>query len=225
MLVVRHQHRGRAGAPDDLAHLLPEPLAHLDVEVREGLVEEQELGLRCERAGERDPLLLAARQLVRVLVRVAAQPHAFDQLGDSSPPLRHTVQAEADVLGDGEVREERVVLEHHADPALLRRDHDARSGNGPPVQQDLPVRHRLESRDAPEYGRLAAAARAEQAADRTALERERQTADDLEIVVGLAETAQLEERTLVAHIAMIIRISRPRKQESFLLESLARRGQ
>ena len=35
--------------------------------------------------------------------------------------MRCRLQAEPDVLGDGQVREERVVLEDHADPALLGR--------------------------------------------------------------------------------------------------------
>ena len=72
---------------DDVAHLARQPLAHVDVEVGERLVEEQELGLRRERAGERDALLLAAGQLVRILVRVADQTHCFHQLRDAPRAL------------------------------------------------------------------------------------------------------------------------------------------
>ena len=41
------------------------------------------------------------------------------------------VQPEGDVAGDREVREQRVVLEHHADAPLLRRHHRAGAGNRP----------------------------------------------------------------------------------------------
>jgi len=73
-------------------------------------------------------------------------PHAAD------------AEPEEDVLGDGEMREERVALEHHAYPALrgrepshvLPRDHDAAGACF------------LEPRDEPERRRLSAARRPEQ---------------------------------------------------------------
>ena len=57
--------------PDDLVlHVAPDER----VERAEGLVEEHHLGVDRERAGQPDPLLLAARKLVRVVVDVSRQP-------------------------------------------------------------------------------------------------------------------------------------------------------
>jgi hypothetical protein len=47
------------------AQLGAEAAAHARVERGEGLVEQQQVGARRERAGERDALLLAAGELVR----------------------------------------------------------------------------------------------------------------------------------------------------------------
>jgi hypothetical protein len=44
LLVVRDQHRGGAARLDDLAHLERQPLAQVDVEIGERLVEQQQLG-------------------------------------------------------------------------------------------------------------------------------------------------------------------------------------
>ena len=66
VLVVRDQDRGDVLLLEDLAHFQAQPLAQVDVEVGEGLVEQQQLRPRRERARERDALLLAAGKLVRV---------------------------------------------------------------------------------------------------------------------------------------------------------------
>ena len=49
-----------------ISDLRAQRLAQERVDVRPGLVEQDELGRGRERAGERDALLLAARELVRV---------------------------------------------------------------------------------------------------------------------------------------------------------------
>ena len=96
------------------------------VERREGLVEQHELGLAGERPRERDALLLAARELVRPAApraprrarpsRAARATLAGWPCGPSAP---RGVDAEGDVLADGEVREERAVLRHVADVAVV----------------------------------------------------------------------------------------------------------
>ena len=56
--------------------------AHRDVEGRDGLVADQELGLDRKGAGDADALALAARELVRVAPRVAGQQaHEAEELG------------------------------------------------------------------------------------------------------------------------------------------------
>ena len=97
-------------------------------------------GPRRERAGKRDALLLAAGELVRIAplaVRRGRRARAARRCGRRD---RARGDAEADVLGHGQVREERVVLEHHADAAPLGRE---RSGRAPattlPSRQTSPA--------------------------------------------------------------------------------------
>ena len=73
------------GDPDldlDPLELELEALAQLQIERAERLVEEQDVGPVDERPGERDPLLLAARQLVRLAPSVAAEVDELEGLGD-----------------------------------------------------------------------------------------------------------------------------------------------
>ena len=75
--------------------------AHLRVERAERLVEQQDLRLDGQRARERHPLALAARQLGRVALAEAVQLHQRQQLVDLAAPLSFgdlaDAQAERDV--------------------------------------------------------------------------------------------------------------------------------
>jgi hypothetical protein len=85
------------------------------------------------------------------------------------------------------------------------------------VEQDLAARDGLKPGDAAKDGGLAAAARAEQAADGAAPERERQAAHDGVRPVGLVQPSNLQLlRSLIVHTLLIIRADLA-KQESFLL--------
>ncbi|MNQ66329.1 hypothetical protein D3C85_808190 [compost metagenome] len=53
--------------------------------------------------------------------------------------------AKGDVLGHAQVRKQRIVLEHHADPAFLRGEGEAGAGDGFPRQLDFPFVNRLEA--------------------------------------------------------------------------------
>ncbi len=70
LLVVGDEQRGRADLELDAADLVAQLGAHLGVEGRERLVEQQHLGLDRQGAGQRHALLLAAGELVGVLVGV-----------------------------------------------------------------------------------------------------------------------------------------------------------
>ena len=65
------------------------------------------------------------------------------------------LQPELEVLADGHVRIERVVLEHHRDVPVLRRH----VVDDPLADADLAAGDVLEPRDHPQRGRLAAARR------------------------------------------------------------------
>ena len=97
LLVVGDQDGGDAELPLDLPQVAPELGADLDVERAERLVEQQHRGLVGEGAGEGDPLLLAAGELVGVAVAEAAEAHAVEQLLAPPRPLgrRHLADLQA----------------------------------------------------------------------------------------------------------------------------------
>ena len=82
-LVRRDQHRHPAGGElaDHVEHLGDE----LGVEGARHLVEQEELRLHRERAHDRDPLLLAAREPIGVLVALVGEA---EPLEEASPPRR-----------------------------------------------------------------------------------------------------------------------------------------
>src|SRR5439155_26924448 len=85
LLVVRDVERGDPELELDAADLLAELHAHLRVERGERLVEKEHARLDRERAGQRDALLHAARELPRVAV---ARMAAADELERClHPPL------------------------------------------------------------------------------------------------------------------------------------------
>jgi hypothetical protein len=149
-------------------------LAELQVERPERLVEEEDAWAVHERAGERDPLLLAAGELARLAL---AEPRERDELEHLLDAALHVVAAHAaapkperDVLEDREVREERVALEDGVHVAFVRRQ----AAHVALAEQDAALRLLLEPADHPQRRRLAAPGRAEhgEEAARRDLERE-----------------------------------------------------
>ena len=69
----------------DRPDLLAQDDPDLRVERGQRFVEEEDLGLDRQRAGERDALLLAARQLPRITVAASAEVDQLEQLAD--PPV------------------------------------------------------------------------------------------------------------------------------------------
>ena len=125
LLVVGDEHRGDVHLVVQPAQPVAQLLADLRVERAERLVEQQHLRLDGERTGQRHALALAAGQLRRVAVGELLQVDELEQLVDPRLDLRlrplADLQAERDVAAHGHVLERRVVLEHEADVALLRR--------------------------------------------------------------------------------------------------------
>ncbi len=120
---MRDEHESRADLAMDARQLDLHLLAELEVEGPERLVEEEHGRSLGERARERHTLRLAARQLRRVAVAVLRQADQLEVLRDTPTDLvvRQALhpEAERDVVGDGHVREERVVLEDRIDVALV----------------------------------------------------------------------------------------------------------
>ena len=95
-------------------------LDHFGVQRAGGLVKQHDLGLEAQGAGNRHALLLAARELQRVLAGLLGNAHALELhhgfffgllLGHLADPHRRQRQ----VLQHGQVREQVELLEHHAD--------------------------------------------------------------------------------------------------------------
>jgi hypothetical protein len=77
---VRHVDRGDPELALDRPDLVPEGDSDLRVQGGQRLVEEEDLGLEGERPGKRDPLVLAARELVRVAGGLVAEVDEIQEL-------------------------------------------------------------------------------------------------------------------------------------------------
>jgi len=114
--------------------------AQLAVERAERLVEQQHARLADEGPRERDPLRLAAGELVHPPTAVPRQLHQLKVLpgplaGGSATDARDP-QREGDVVDDGQVREQQRALGEHGDAAALRRN----AGQVAPVAVHRPGR-------------------------------------------------------------------------------------
>ncbi|ESR71714.1 hypothetical protein T266_08105 [Pseudomonas aeruginosa VRFPA05] len=193
-LIMGDEHRGQPQLLLDAADLFAQVLADARVEGRQRLVEQQQARARHQRAGQRHALALAAGELVRVACGVLAQFHQFDGFGDPLLQFRRRhllhAQAEGDVLLHGHVGEQRVALEHHGDPALLRRQRHHILA----VDEDAPAVDLGQPGDAAQQGGLAAAAGAEQGDELAAGGGEVDIAEDAGGTVALVELFDADER-------------------------------
>ena len=162
LLVVGDEDGGQAQLALKAQQLLAHLHAQLGVQVRQRLVQQQHLRLDHDGAGERDALLLAARQLRRPAVGQMLQPDEVERR--VHPPLdlraRHAplLQPEGDVAAHCHMRPQRVALEHHADVALVRRQ----ARDVAPADRHLPALRDVEAGDQAKQRGLAAARRAEE---------------------------------------------------------------
>ena len=103
----------------------PQAGRHADVQAGERLVEQQHVGMLRERPGDRDPLGLAAGELLGTTAGELSDPQPVKPLqsGGAGLGARDAARAEPerDVLQGGEVGEQHLVLEDHADPTLPHR--------------------------------------------------------------------------------------------------------
>ncbi|MNO25436.1 hypothetical protein D3C76_152720 [compost metagenome] len=124
-LVVGHVHHGHAQALVDVLDLHLHVLAQLLVQRAQRFVHQHQLRLEHQCPGQGHTLLLAAGQLAGVTLGEGIEldhvQHPLDPLADVGLAQVAHGQREGQVLGHGHVREQRVVLEHHADVALVRR--------------------------------------------------------------------------------------------------------
>jgi len=84
---MRNQDQRRMGVGIELEQQLADPRARDGVEIAGGLVREQHRRLRHERPGERDALLLSARELPRVVAGALLEPDALQGLCGRAPRI------------------------------------------------------------------------------------------------------------------------------------------
>ena len=155
-LIVRHVEGGRADPALELLQLVAGGGAALGIEVRQRLIEQKDVRLAHQGAGQRYPLPLTAGELARLAVEQMVD--AEDRRGPLHLPLlRRPVillrfEREGDVVGDGHMRVERVALEDHRDLAGA----GGKPGHDPAADQDIAAGRRFEPADHPQQRRLAA---------------------------------------------------------------------
>jgi hypothetical protein len=162
MDVVRDQDRRDADLALDHADLGPHFLAQAGIEVAERLIEQQQRRMNDEGARQRHALLLSARDLRWVAGLEAAEPDEVERLVDAAAhvPLRRLAHAqpERDVLEDGQMRKERVALEHECHVPRVHRQ----ARHVAALQPHRPLVGLQDAGDGAQDGRLAAAGRPEQ---------------------------------------------------------------
>src|SRR5262249_4112146 len=124
LLIMRDVHGRDAQLLLELTDLGAHLDADLRVEVRQGLVQQEDVRVQHEGAGQGDPLLLATRELSRVALLEARQVDLGEAGGPTVGDGRAAELPEPAPAGDvrlhRHVRPQRVVLEHHADVARVR---------------------------------------------------------------------------------------------------------
>ena len=183
-------------APDLELHLL----AQAAIERPQRLVHQHQIGLEHQRPGDGHALLLAAGELARAPPLVAFQPHQRQRprhaLGDLAGAEVPRFERERKVLAHRHVREQGVVLEHHADVALARRHVLHRLA----VDADGAAAGRLEAGQHHEAGGLAGAGGAEQRQELAFAHVQLQIAHHQRgAVVALVHAVELDVGARVAH--------------------------
>src|SRR5262245_60141536 len=145
---VGDEHDGAAPGPVEAQQQVDDLGAGRRIEVAGGLVGQDEGRPPRHRARERDPLLLAARQLGRVVVRAVGETALRQQRSRARQRIGRPgqLQGHGDVLDRGQGRNQMVGLEDVADrvPAEARQCHLVEPGDLAPGHVDGAGRRRVE---------------------------------------------------------------------------------
>ncbi len=160
---VGYAHHGHAFV-GQLHHHVEHFVDHLRVERRGRFVEQHDDRVHGQGAGNRHPLLLAAGKLARVLVRVCRKADALKQLqalfgGFFLAAAKHLDLRDGQVFGDGQVREQFEVLEHHAHARAQLRQVGLRVGDRRAVHHHVAFLERFQCVDALDQGGFTRAGR------------------------------------------------------------------
>ena len=125
--VMGDEDQRRLGVRPQIEQMVLQIDAGEGVERRERLVEQQHLRPRHQRARDRDALRLAAGQLARPHIGLVGEADARQRLGDAlrRSALGPVLEAEADIVGDRQPRQQPRLLEDDADLLVRRGDRRA----------------------------------------------------------------------------------------------------
>src|SRR6056297_174963 len=192
-LVVGDEDKGDADLPLETPELALHLLAHLLVERRKRLVEQQHLRLENERPRKGNPLALAAGKRVSPPSAEAREPNHLERGPDLAPLLLprepRTSQPEGDVLRYREMRKDRIGLEHHVrGPPVRRNPLHVRPRDPHPTRS-----HLLEARDHPQKRGLAAARRTEKGEELAGGDLDRDVAKRVVVAIVLLDSAEAHD--------------------------------
>ena len=153
-LVVRDEQRRGAGLRDDAAQLWARRSRRSTSRLENGSSSSSNRGAGRQRPRQRDALLLAAGELVRRALAACAETDQIEHLACARAWRRgRQADAEGTLSVHAQVREQRVVLEHHADAAPFqgwggrrRRRQAARHRHDAPVASRSRPGHRAQQR-------------------------------------------------------------------------------
>ncbi len=192
-LVVGDHHAGHADLAQNVDEFELGTLAQLFVECGQRLVEQKQLGAFGQTARQSHALLLAAGELVRLALAVGLELHQVEHLlhAGSDVRLGHAVafQTEGDVVEHGQVRKQRVRLEHHVDRPLIGRQ----IGDVLALQIDVAGGRRLEAPEHAQQGGLAAATRSEQGKNFALLDVEMNVIDRDDLIEATGDAVDAQE--------------------------------
>ena len=115
--IVGHQDQRRAGGPIQFKHHLDHFRARLGIEISGWFIGKKNLGPIDEGAGERDPLLFAARKLQRIVIAPISEAHALDHFKPELARLAVSPQLErhGHIFERGQRWNELEILKNEAD--------------------------------------------------------------------------------------------------------------
>ena len=131
--VVGHEDHRHVERPPQRGDLLLKTPPYVAIDGGEWLVEQQHRRLPGQRPREGHPLALPPGELLRPPLRLLFQPDRAEELPRAPGPVgaRQMPERGRDVPLGGEVRKERVFLEHEPGGALMRRHEGAGRSVGP----------------------------------------------------------------------------------------------
>ena len=190
-------------------------LAQLLIQRPQGLVHQHQPGPEHQGAGQRHTLLLAARELVRPAVLETRELHNLQDRRHLRADLRLWQFADHErkghVLEDVHVGKQRVILEDHAQIALMRRH----PGQGLAGKMDLAAGGALEAGQHQKRRRLARPGRTEKRQELPLAHGEAQVLDHKRFAVeGLLDVVEADELLVVHGITPFLGANAPGRLRS-----------